>query len=84
MDVGEKACRIESWKVQFTDTTMFTYFRFALRLAVLSQMSSCSVERVFSQLQLIREICGENMMEDMTKICMFMRCNGDLNVSMEE
>lgn len=85
MDAGEKACRIfEWWKVRFTDTTMFTCFRFALRLVVLSQMSSCSVERVFSQLKLVRETCGENMMEDMTEIRMFMRCNGDLNVSMDK
>ena len=85
MDAGEKACRIfEWWKVRFTDTTMFTCFRFALRLVVLSQMSSCSVEGLFSQLKLIRETCGGNMMEDMNEIRMFMRCNGDLNVNMEE
>ena len=84
-DAGEKACRIfEWWKLRFTDTTMFICFRFALRLVVLSQMSSCSVERVFSQLKLIRETCGENMMEDMTEIRMLMRCNGNLNVNMEE
>ena len=85
MDTGEKACRIfEWWKLRFTDTTMFTCFRLVLRLVVSSQMSSCSVKRVFSQLKLIRETCGENMMEDMTEIRMFMKCNRDLNVNMEE
>ena len=73
MDAGEKACRIfEWWKLRFTDTTIFICFRFALRSVVLSQMSSCSVERGFSQLKLIRETCGINMMEDMTEIRMFM------------
>ena len=50
MDAGEKACStFELWKVRFTDTSMFNYLRFALRLVVLNQMSSCSVERFFSQ-----------------------------------
>ena len=79
MDAGKKAYRIfEWWKVQFTDTTMCIRFKFALKSVVLTQMSSCSVERVFSQLTLIRETCGENMMEDMNEIRMFMRCIGDL------
>ena len=85
VDPGETACRIfEWWKVRFTDMTMFPCFRIALRLVVLSQMSSCSVERVFSQLKLIRDACGESMMEDMTEIRMFMRCNGDLNTKMKD
>ena len=50
-DPGEKSIRIsEWWKVRFvvdTDQTQFPCFRLAIRLVVLSQMSSCSVERVF-------------------------------------
>ena len=83
-DPGEKAHRIfEWWKLRFEvdkDQTTFPCFRLALRLVVLTQMSSCAVERVFSQLKLIRDACGDNMFEDMTEIRMFMRCKGDLNV----
>ena len=39
---------------------------------------SCAVERVFSQLKLIVESCGENLMEDMLEIRMLLRNNGDL------
>ena len=41
-------------------------------------LSSCAVERVFSQLKLIVESCGENLMEDMLEIRMLLRNNGDL------
>ena len=47
---------------------------------MLSQVSSCSLERVFSQLKLIRDTCGDNMLEDMTEIRMILRTNGDLDV----
>ena len=43
------------------------------------QLSSCAVERVFSQLNLIIDTCGENMLEDMVEIRMFERNNGDLS-----
>ena len=50
----------------------------ALRLVVLTQLSSCSVERVFSsKLENIR-ICGENLFDDMTEIRLFLQCNGDM------
>ena len=48
------------------------------RAVVLTQISSCAVERVFSQLKLIVESCGENLMEDMLEIRMLLRNNGDL------
>jgi len=50
---------------------------------VLSQLSSCSVERVFSRLQLINERCGDNLFEDMLEIRLFMQCNGDLQALYE-
>ena len=49
-----------------------------IRLIVLTQVSSCAIERVFSQLNLIREACGDNMLEDMLEIRMFERNNGDI------
>ena len=49
-----------------------------------TQLSNCAVERVFSQLNLIRESCGDNMMEDMLQIRMFERCNGELSDLFDE
>ena len=46
---------------------------------VLTQLSSCSVEQVFSQLKLICDACSDSLMEDMLEIRMFERCNGDLD-----
>ena len=80
-DPGERACRIwEWWKMRVMDCDRFKYFKVALRLVVLTQVSSCSVERVFSQLKLMRDACGDNMFEDMVEIRMFCMCNGDLGV----
>ena len=55
------------------------FFAKAIRLAVLTQTSSCAVERVFSQFKIIIETVGENVFEDMIEIRMLMRNNGDLN-----
>ncbi len=52
----------------------------ALRLIVLAQLSSCSVERVFSKLKIIHERCGENLCDDMCEVCLFLQCNGDLTL----
>lgn len=55
----------------------------AIRLVVLSRLSSCSVERAFSRLQLINERYGDDLFEDMLEIRLFMRCNGDLQALYE-
>ena len=47
-----------------------------------STISSYAVERIFSQLKLIEDSCGESMREDMLKIRIFERNNGDLAMSM--
>ena len=76
-DAGEYARRIwEWWRIR---VQQFPCHALAIRLVVLSQLSSCSVERVFSRLSLIRERCGENLYEDMTEIRLFMQCNGNLD-----
>jgi len=81
-DPGERASIVwEWWKLRMIDNDDFKYFRHALRLVVLTQISSCSIERVFSQLKLVRDACGDNMLEDMVKIRMFCRCNGDLKTN---
>ena len=76
-DAGEYAHRI--WKWWMTKVTEFPCHALAIRLVVLTQMSSCSVERVFSRLQQIQDRCGNHLYEDMTEIRLFLQCNGDLN-----
>ena len=46
----------------------------------LTQLSICAVESVFSQLNLIRNSVGDNMLEDMTQIKILERFNGDLTI----
>ena len=75
-DAGEYARRI--WEWWRTRVDEFPCHAFAIRLVVLSQLSSCSVERVFSRLSLIRERCSDSSFEDMTEIRLFMQCNGNL------
>ena len=51
----------------------------ALRLIVLAQLSSCSVERVFSKLEKIHQVTGDNLKEDMCEVRLLLQCNGDLD-----
>ena len=80
-DPGEKACRIwQWWKIVFNKNAKnFPAFKLAIRLVVLSQLSSCAVERVFSRLKLIRESCKDSLYEDMLENRIMMQCNGDLD-----
>ena len=57
--LGEKATRIwEFWKSIVVRDDQFPAFSVALRLTVLIQVSSCAVERVFSQLKCVVERVG--------------------------
>lgn len=76
-DDGEYSCRI--WEWWRTRMTQFPCFGLALRLVILCQLSSCSVERVFSRLKLIQDVCGGSMMEDHLEMRLFLQCNGDLH-----
>jgi len=80
-DPGEKARRIWEWwrPIVTEDSTSSPAFSKALRLIALIQVSSCAVERVFSQLNMIVETCGCHMLEDMLEVRLFARCNGDLD-----
>ena len=80
-DAGEYARRI--WEWWRTRVEEFPCHAVVIRLVVLSQLSSCSVERVFSRLQLINERCGDKLFEDMLEIRLFMQCNGDLQALYE-
>ncbi len=75
-DAGEYSERIWQWWKARRDK--FPVHALALRLVVLAQLSSCSVERVFSKLKIIRERCGENLYDDMCEVRLFLQCNGDL------
>lgn len=84
-DPGEKARRIwEWWKVRLLGSHGFPHYKKAQRLVVLAQLSSCSVERVFSQLTLIRDACGDNLKGDMCEILMFLRSNGEIFVDSDD
>ena len=76
-DAEEYAHRIWEWWT--TRVKEFPCHALVLRLVVLSQLSSCSVERVFSRLKLIRDRCGDALYEDMLEIRLFLQCNGDLD-----
>ena len=82
-DPGERASRIwEWWKLRMIKNPDFEHIRKCIRLVVLAQMSSCSVERVFSQLNQIRNTVGDNLFKEMLNNYMYLRCNGDLPVYM--
>ena len=60
----------------------FPCFGLAIRLVILCQLSSCSVERVFSCLKLIQDVCGTNMLQDHLEMRLFLQCNGDIQEMM--
>ena len=76
-DSGEYATRI--WKWWKGRRHKFKVHALVLRLIVLTQLSSCNVERVFSQLELIRQRCGEKMLDDLAELRIFLQCNGNLD-----
>ena len=77
LDDGEYTCYIWEW---WRGTTIdFPCFVLALRLVVLTQLSSCSVEHVFSHLKLIQDVCSGGMYEDSLEMHLFIQCNGDLH-----
>ena len=50
-----------------------------LIMCVLAQLSSCSVDRVFSKLERIRKATGEHLKEDMCEVRLLLQCNGTLD-----
>ena len=48
-----------------------------MKLIALIQISSCAVERVFSQMTKVIKAVG-NVYEDTLEVRMFARCNGEL------
>ena len=76
-DAGEYAQRIWQWWKPRKDK--YPYHGLAIRLVVLLQLSSCSVERVFSKLEAIRVRTSCNLKEDMTEVRLLLQCNGELD-----
>ena len=76
-DAGEYAQRIWKWWKPRNDK--FPCHGLAIRLIVLAQLSSCSVERVFSKLERIRKSTGDSLKEDMCEIRLMLQVNGDLD-----
>ena len=65
-DPGELARRIYVWwgDVLKANEKELSYFKTAVRLIALVQVSSASVKRVFSQMQYIIRACGGNMLQE--------------------
>ena len=76
-DAGEYAQRIWKWWKPRKDK--YPCHSLAIRLIVLAQLSSCSVERVFSKLEKIRDVTGDNLKEDMCEIRLLLQVNGDMD-----
>lgn len=76
-DIGERGRRIyEWWKTAMeARADVIPSFYKAVRLIVLTQVSSAAVERVFSQLTFIRRIVGDSIVGDVLQLRTFLRCN---------
>ena len=60
----KRACRIwKFWKDKIIDDYVFIFYRNAPRLVILTKLSSCAVERVFSHIKLIVDRVGKNKTE---------------------
>ena len=75
-DPGEKGRRIwEWWRSRLLDEICpFVYFKEAVRLVVLVQTSSASIERVFSEVKRILASVGESILEDNLELRLLRRC----------
>ena len=77
-DPAEVSMRVWAfWRQWLIDGAgQLTYWNVALRLVVLVQPSSASAERVFTQLKLILETCGDSMLAQTLRVRLSHRCNG--------
>ena len=72
-DKAEKARRI--WEYWVVHRERFCYFKLAVRLVALVQVSSTSVERVFTQLKLILETAQQSALHDIIELRLFEKQN---------
>ena len=82
-DAGERARRVYDWwrMLMNEKKTHLPFFQNAIRLVVLTQPSSASCERVFSQLTYIRRIVGDATLGEMLELRALLRCNNGLVVN---
>jgi hypothetical protein len=72
---AERARRIWLWwRIPTWDSQEFQFIPLALRLVALVQPSSGGIERVFSQLKLILDACGDSVLESTLQCRLFERC----------
>ncbi len=57
------------------DAQEFEYIPLALRLVALVPPSSCGIERVFSQLKLVLDACGDSLLESTIESRLLERCS---------
>ncbi len=63
-DPNESARHVwEFWRVHRKNVKIFHIAK-AARLVALVEVNSASVERIFSQMKLIQDSCGDNMLEE--------------------
>jgi|AntRauTorckE5430_2_1112549.scaffolds.fasta_scaffold78888_2 hypothetical protein len=67
-------------KLRMIGNPDFKHIRECIGRVVLAQLSSCSVERVFSQLKQIRDAAGDSLFKEMLNNYMYLCCNKDLSV----
>jgi hypothetical protein len=74
-DPIEKARRVwEWWRANHSNPRIF-HFAEAACLVALVQISSATVERIFSQVKLICETTGDSPLEETLEVRLFERCN---------
>jgi hypothetical protein len=75
-DPAERGRRIWLWwRIRVYEVQEFEYIPVALRLVALVPPSSCGIERVFSQLKLVLDSCGDNVLESTIESRLFERCS---------
>jgi len=75
-DPIEKARRVwEWWKANCTNSSIHYFVLLAVHLVVLVQVSSASVEHIFSQVKLICDNIGVSCLEESIICRMYERCN---------
>ena len=74
-DPIEQARRVWEWWRANRSSPGIHFFATAARLLALVQVSSASVERIFSQVKLICETTGVQPLEETVEVRLFERCN---------
>ena len=79
-DPGERSRRIYEWwkTIMNGHNSKLKYFSKAVCLIATVQTSSAASERVFSQLNFIRRVVGDRLLQDLLELRCFLRCNNNL------